>query len=548
MTSFTQACLESCSPPQVINFNIAFNDISSIKVNDNCGEISKDSLQYGYSIDGTCWSCYMSYEEALAGTVDLNSDFYLRIKVAGNICSVTINDTPTTDYTTALAEGFNFTACSTQTSSNIYNPYANMDGAIALQQNLVDTVSCMFGIPIYYFKLAPNVTSKDLTFKEYTLMDVESVKQIKLLIADGTMPSSRPEFTDFGIEFQTDWETEIAKSMFATAFGPTAQPMEGDLIYIPMMKRMWMVNGAYEEKNESLMWIATTFKVSLVKYQEKGSVNLGDTEALVNTFVKNKYDDLFGDDDNQTYDSGTDATDAPKYAANSLYPVFESDATRKYISCDTVDIRSENIYYKGTLIADSKYEFINNGNIVSQIVYQKPYCGEEGSISFIINPMVAAFSGTLLSLGNISINIEQDISDCILSVNIDERLTLHLAANSTFFVILRWSKCMNTCDFSAYKYVYNTNIPRYKLNSAHYWFDMDNTIDESVISYNDEFIIYDKSELILHNFNGWITNIKLFDVYNDDLSELLQMYPTHQHLMINDTARPVVGLPGVALH
>jgi len=468
--------------------------------------------------------------------------------VAGNICSVTINDAPTTDYTTALAEGFNFTACSTQTSSNIYNPYANMDGAIALQQNLVDTVSCMFGIPIYYFKLAPNVTSKDLTFKEYTLMDVESVKQIKLLIADGTMPSSRPEFTDFGIEFQTDWETEIAKSMFATAFGPTAQPMEGDLIYIPMMKRMWMVNGAYEEKNESLMWIATTFKVSLVKYQEKGSVNLGDTEALVNTFVKNKYDDLFGDDDNQTYDSGTDATDAPKYAANSLYPVFESDATRKYISCDTVDIRSENIYYKGTLIADSKYEFINNANIISQIVYQKPYCGEEGSISFIINPMVAAFSGTLLSLGNISINIEQDISDCILSVNIDERLTLHLAANSTFFVILRWSKCMNTCDFSAYKYVYNMNIPRYKLNSAHYWFDMDNTIDESVISYNDEFIIYDKSELILHNFNGWITNIKLFDVYNDDLSELLQMYPTHQHLMINDTARPVVGLPGVALH
>ena len=264
--------------------------------------------------------------------------------------------------------------------------------------------------------------------------------------------------------------------------------------------------------------------------------------------MKNKYDDLFGDDDNQTYDSGTDATDAPKYAANSLYPVFESDATRKYISCDTVDIRSENIYYKGTLIADSKYEFINNANIISQIVYQKPYCGEEGSISFIINPMVAAFSGTLLSLGNISINIEQDISDCTLSVNIDERLTLHLAANSTFFVILRWSKCMNTCDFSAYKYVYNTNIPRYKLNSAHYWFDMDNTIDESVISYNDEFIIYDKSELILHNFNGWITNIKLFDVYNDDLSELLQMYPTHQHLMINDTARPVVGLPGVALH
>lgn len=548
MTSFDQTCLGTCAPPQVINFNIAFNDISTIAINDNCGEISKDNLQYGYSVDSTCWSCYMSYDEALAATSDINSDFYLRVKLQGSICSVTINGEPTTEYSTALAEGFNFTACDTQTSSNIYNPYANMDGAIALQQNLVNTVSCMFGIPIYYFKLSPNTTSKDITFKEYTLMDVESVKQIKLLITDGTMPSSKPEFTDFGIDFQTDWETEITKASFATAFGPLAQPMEGDLIYIPMMKRMWMVNGAYEEKNESLMWIATTFKLSLVKYQEKGSVNLGETEALVNTFVKNKYEDLFGEDEDNTLDSGTAGVDAPKYAANSLYPVFESDATRKYVSCDTIDIRTENIYYKGTLIADSKYEFMKNGLIVSQIIYQKPYCGEEGSLSFILSPMVADFSGTLLSLCNININIQQDITDCILSVNIDEKLKLHLASNSVFFVVLRWSKCMNTCDFSAYKYIYNTNIPRYKLNSAHYWFDMDNVIDNCIDSYNEEFSVYDKSELVLHNFNGWITNIKLFDVYNDDLSELLQMYPTHQHLLINDTARQIVGLPGVALH
>ena len=42
-----------------------------------------------------------------------------------------------------------------------------------------------------------------------------------------------------------------------------------------------------------------------------------------------------------------------------------------------------------------------------------------------------------------------------------------------------------------------------------------------------------------------ITNFKLFDLYNDNTTELLQMYPTHQHLLINDTARRVVELPGV---
>ena len=83
--------------------------------------------------------------------------------------------------------------------------------------------------------------------------------------------------------------------MFATAFGITAQPMEGDLIYIPMMKRMWMVNEAYEEKNGSLMWNNTTFKLALVKYQEKGSVDLGDFDSTIDSLVKTKYEDLFGD-------------------------------------------------------------------------------------------------------------------------------------------------------------------------------------------------------------------------------------------------------------
>jgi hypothetical protein len=79
-----------------------------------------------------------------------------------------------------------------------------------------------------------------------------------MIIQDNQMPSSKPEFGDWAIDFQTDWETEISKGMFATAFGNTAQPMEGDLIYVPMMKRMWMVNGAYEEKKDAFSLLNST--------------------------------------------------------------------------------------------------------------------------------------------------------------------------------------------------------------------------------------------------------------------------------------------------
>jgi hypothetical protein len=44
---------------------------------------------------------------------------------------------------------------------------------------------------------------------------------------------------------------------------------------------------------------------------------------------------------------------------------------------------------------------------------------------------------------------------------------------------------------------------------------------------------------------GSITNIKLFDTDNDNITELLQMYPTNNNLIINDTARKLINLSGL---
>ena len=541
---FNTSCLGACTPPQILTLTYAVNDISNITVYGGCDAYDMKSLEWSYSIDNLCWSCFMSYDEILSNIVDLNSDFYIRVKINGVICKVQIDGTDTSDYSTALVPGFNF---NNETSSNTYNPYANMEGALALQQNLADTVTEIVGIPIYYFKLNPNAGSKDITFKEYALMDVEAVKQIKMVIQDGTMPSSKPEFAEWGLDFQNDWEPEISKSSFATAFGNTAQPLEGDLIYVPMMKRMWMVNGAYEEKNGNLMWQATTFKVQLSKYQEKGSVDLGDTEELVNSFVKNKYEDLFGEDNKGTLSSGEEAVEAPRYAENSLYPVFESDATRKYITCDTVNIIPNNIYYRGTLISDSKYSFGHHA-LRSKIIYQKQYCGDELTVSFIIYPeIIQEYKGQLISIGNLSINVEQNIQSTTLFLNVNKNIKIELQNSSTYLCVLRISKCMNLIDFMSYHYTYNENIPLYKLQNNHYYFDMDTPVSKYVGKFDIECTITEKSDIILYDFYGTITNLKVFDVYNDQLRDVLQMYPNNQHLIINDTARKLVGLSGVSL-
>ena len=106
---------------------------------------------------------------------------------------------------------------------------------------------------------------------------------------------------------------------------------------------------------------------------------------------------------------------------------------------------------------------------------------------------------------------------------------------------------MNLFDMSAYLYTYNQNVPQYKLNSAHYYYDIDNPIAQYNLKYSPELIDEDGHDVYISNFNGKITNFKVFDLYNDNVSELLQMYPTHQHLMINDTARRINGNEGVIL-
>ena len=120
-----------------------------------------------------------------------------------------------------------------------------------------------------------------------------------------------------------------------------------------------------------------------------------------------------------------------------------------------------------------------------------------------------------------------------------------LTPNKTYFVYFRYSKDLNVTEFFAAEYVH-ADLPLYRLQNHHYWFDMDNPIT-AVGKYNIELIEDTKSEIILYSFYGSITNIKVFDIYVDNASEILQMYPTNSHLLVNDTARKIVSMNGLVI-
>ena len=128
---FNQTCLGACNPPQIININTPLTNIDNIIVYDGCGcPYDMNSMKFAYSLDGVCWSCYLSHDDAIANIVSLNQDFFVRIRVQGLVNGIAIDCQDFTDYSTSLESGFNFTYCDTSYTSNLYNPYINFDDAI----------------------------------------------------------------------------------------------------------------------------------------------------------------------------------------------------------------------------------------------------------------------------------------------------------------------------------------------------------------------------------------------------------------------------------
>ena len=199
-----------------------------------------------------------------------------------------------------------------------------------MQQFLSDLVCCTIGIPCYYFRVLPDQDTKDLTFREYVLHNVVDMKYIKLVCQEGELPSSKPQMTEFDFDWDTDWEVEVGKTMFARAFGDTAFPKQRDIVYIPMMKRMYEVNAAYDEKKEMLMWRATTWNLALVKWSDKSNVEQGDFESVIDDWIENKMSDILPTTNaEQKRESGT-AQIVDTYGPNNL---------TRYVGGDMVDLR-----------------------------------------------------------------------------------------------------------------------------------------------------------------------------------------------------------------
>ena len=493
---------------------------------------------YSWSNDLVCWTTWTDYAHYLSICKNIGEEFYLRILLFDSFEKVSINNLFTRCYSICMdaTNPFLETFCG---DANLFKPYNNLDCALLLQQQLADSIICMFGIPVYYFKVKPNADTADYTFKEYLLHEVETVKQINLMIPDGTMPSSNPKFTALDFDWQNDWDVEVGKTEFATAFGDAAFPKQRDFIYIPMMKRMWEVNTAYDEKNEGLMWRPTTWKLSLIKYEDSTNVNKTDEiNSLIDNLNLNTYEEVFGQQERNEQDRLTGATPltSPSYAATNLYDISMQDAVRQKYSKEDVSVIDYQYNHHSNVVARTIYKFKNPGAVIT---YQNGYCGADGTMSFILQTQGQPTEGqNIINFGPIQVRMTQDAHTGLYTMTFNG-MSVEIPQFTTSLVILRWNRKLYTVSMELYKYVHQENVPKYMLRPEMYWFEEEPYYSETS-RYDLDMEVDKKQECYIQPYPCMITNIKLYNKdlgTTDAIKESIKYTTQHPNCVINDLAR-----------
>lgn len=537
----------NCGLRRILQLKEAIN-YQNIQVYSVDTDITKE-CSYSWSIDGVCWTNWTTIDNYHTICKNIDSDFYLRILLLGEFDKLKLGASYTNCYSICVDSNTTFLQdfCG---ESNLFQPYNNLECAMQLQEQMSDSIICMFGIPVYYFRVNPNEGATDYTFKEHFLHHIEAVKQIKLMVPDGQMPSSNPRLTEFDFDWEIDWETELSKNQFAQAFGETAYPKTGDFLYIPLMKRMWEVNAAYDEKNEGLMWRSTTWKLALVKYTDATNVDPSEYDDIIDGWIQ-KYEEVFSEVEKNEQERETGATplSAPVFAATNLFDIFMEDSVRKQYTKQDTSIIDKNYNHKSLVVSRNLYKFKNENGC---IVYQKPICGDSGTLMFLIETpgtLDNKIERDIINFGNIQVLMKYNEKDQNFSIHFGN-LSQNLAPFHSYMIIIKWDRGTFSTELNIYEYKHPTDIPVYKVRPEMYTFDFENPICESIGVYNNDYNIINGMECKIHSYPLFITNIKFYNKSlekQEAIKESLKYTTNHKSCVINDLARHIHSGHGYAV-
>jgi len=377
--------------------------------------------KFRYSFDMGNWSLWYDLDPTdLSNIEDLlfnEADVFFEVKYE-------YDDTTYNPLTTELKVNFvKFNIQSTKISESLYTPtvYCSSERcpaivaereasfkpyevgtAIGIARELSYQTTKIFGHEVVYFKTEPDRTGGDFIFKEWTLFETVDRKCVKVVVPNNTFPDNKPQFTEFGIDFEVPFEIHIDHVYFQSIFGPGTQPRKRDYMYFPLTNRMYEIQGSYLYRGfmmEPLYW-----KIQLTKFHPNIDMVMKavDRKFLDNIIISS--DQLFG---KQAEVQKKDALDKQQYKTISN----RFDETRRSLHPDLINRILDHTFNYAPLIeyyydmsgvkqVIANYVIASNGNSEDQyLTPTAPYSvyAYEGS------PIFSAWQRRQLNTGDTNI-------------------------------------------------------------------------------------------------------------------------------------------------
>ena len=265
-------------------------------------------------------------------------------------------------------------------AANLYNPYGLQKPA-HLYKSLSNLANSVYGHNVTYYRVEPNVRSKDVILKEYSLYDVIEKESIKVMVPNNEFPTEQANFDIFGMGFE-DFEIHIVGEEFRKHFGENKGPRSRDYLYFTFNNKMYEVNSVSlaDEFNREL----TYFKVMLKKYENRTSTNKEGFEEDLTDLVKG-VEEVFGEEIRDEFDKVT----KPLQYQTTHHKA--QDGVRKFVHKDLV-INDINLKNRWTVITRNYYDMstiLNDESQSASVVYEAMSnlkMNENRAFTFWFNP------------------------------------------------------------------------------------------------------------------------------------------------------------------
>ena len=148
-----------------------------------------------------------------------------------------------------------------------YNPYA-VGEVVQMVEGLSSIINQQFGIESNYYRATVDDFGTDVILREYTLQNVQPAQCVKIVIPNNEFPDANYNFSPFGVDFSgIPFEVHIDKKYFESIFGVGVKPQKRDIIYFPLMDKIYEVMDSYLSRN--FMQTQLFYKVSLYKWSPR---------------------------------------------------------------------------------------------------------------------------------------------------------------------------------------------------------------------------------------------------------------------------------------